>query len=190
MNTFQKLVGHTKTVLKHKYYVFNAMKDCGMPFCGLMHDMSKFSPTEFFESVKYFQGTSSPLNAAKKNKGYSNAFFHHMGRNKHHSLFWVDASFGQINCVKMPYRYFIEHICDTIGAGKAYMKDEWDHNAPINYYKSTDQNSFYNEETRRMVEYCYLYIAIYGWDLFSKSVKAGRIKAMYNMSKNELKSLV
>ena len=60
------------------------MKDCGRPIRGLLHDMSKYSPIEFFESVKYYQqGKRSPIEAAKEDKGYSNAWFHHRGRNKY-----------------------------------------------------------------------------------------------------------
>lgn len=57
---------HLNTVCTHKWVVFKLCCKAGIPFRGLVHDLSKFSPTEFWESVKYYQGTSSPIVAAKK----------------------------------------------------------------------------------------------------------------------------
>ena len=179
-----KIIDHIKLVMTHKKYVFHAMDDCGFGFEGIFHDMSKFSPSEFFESVKYFQGDSSPINAAKRDKGYSDAFFHHMGRNKHHSLYWVDASFGEIKPVKMPFRYFIEYICDTIGAGKAYMKDSWTASAPLDYWDKVDNKSIIHQDTRLMIEYSYALIRAVGWDVFASMVRQGIIEDMYEDIKN------
>ena len=82
---------HIKTVMTHKFYVFIFACKAGIPFRGLVHDMSKFSPSEFFESVKYYQGNGSPISAAKKENGYSKAWLHHKGRNKHHWQYWYDS---------------------------------------------------------------------------------------------------
>ena len=75
---------HFKTVMTHKMYVFLFCKEAGIPWQGIKHDLSKFSPTEFIESVKYYTGTDSPINNCKKVNGYSEAWMHHKGRNKHH----------------------------------------------------------------------------------------------------------
>lgn len=48
------IIGHTKTVLKHKWVVFKLCCKAGIPWRGLVHDLSKFSPTEFWESAKYY----------------------------------------------------------------------------------------------------------------------------------------
>ena len=61
-----KFFGHLKTVMKHKYWVWYYMNKCGHGWRGLWHDMSKFSPTEFWESVKYYSGTRSPIDACKE----------------------------------------------------------------------------------------------------------------------------
>lgn len=178
---FSNVIGHTKTVLKHKYYVFMAMKDCGRPMRGLMHDVSKFSPEEFFESVKYYQqGKRSPIDKAKEVNGYSLAWLHHRGRNKHHSQYWVDISFGEITPCKIPYEILIEHICDTIGAGKAYMKDSWTETAPIDYYNRIDNKSYYHDDTRHFVELIYKRIARYGWKHVANELKQDKFKDMYN----------
>ena len=68
-----KFFGHLKTVLVHKWWVFYYCYMVGLTWRGIKHDLSKFSPTEFFESVKYFTGTDSPINACKKDKGWSKA---------------------------------------------------------------------------------------------------------------------
>lgn len=123
---------HLKKVLTHKAWVFYYCCKIGMPFRGLMHDMSKFSPIEFFESVKYYQGNSSPINAAKADKGYSLAWQHHKGRNPHHYEYWIDKIDSGGIPIKMPYKYVKELICDYLAAGKAYhgknftYKDEQD----------------------------------------------------------------
>ena len=83
--------------------------------------MSKFSPVEFFESVKYYQGTRSPIDACKDINGYSMAWFHHRGRNKHHWEYWVDDFSKGMVPKKMPFKYALEMICDYLGAGRAYM---------------------------------------------------------------------
>ena len=96
MNLLVKAVKHFHTVNKHKWYVFIYSCKAGIPFRGFIHDLSKYSPTEFFESVKYFDGSKSPIHFAKLDKGYSDAWLHHKGRNKHHFEYWnnVDKQSG------------------------------------------------------------------------------------------------
>ena len=97
---------HIKTVMTHKFYVFIFACKAGIPFRGLVHDMSKFSPSEFFESVKYYQGTGSPISAAKKENGYSKAWLHHKGRNKHHWQYWYDSQTYDKTPI-IPYKYTV-----------------------------------------------------------------------------------
>lgn len=111
---------HFKKVCVHKYWVFRYCLKAGIPVRGLLHDLSKFSPTEFLESVKYYQGSSSPIDACKKEKGYSEAWMHHKGRNKHHYEFWQDNFDNGGVALEMPLKYKKEMICDFMGAGRAY----------------------------------------------------------------------
>lgn len=124
---------HIKTVMTHKFYVFIFACKAGIPFRGLVHDMSKFSPSEFFESVKYYQGNGSPISAAKKENGYSKAWLHHKGRNKHHPEYWIDWSLPE-KTVIMPYKYAAEMICDKMAAGITYSGKNWTRNTQIDYY--------------------------------------------------------
>ena len=136
-----KAILHTKKILTHKFYVVGAMIDMGMPLRGLTHDISKFSPVEFFESVKYYQGNCSPIDAAKEDKGVSKAWLHHRGRNPHHYEYWVDylddGGRGQI----MPFKYAVEMVADYIAAGKAYNRKEWNYSTPLDYWLEKKVNN-------------------------------------------------
>ena len=112
---------HFYKICKHKYYVNKYCRMAGIPWRGIKHDMSKFSPTEFFESVKYYQGNRSPIDACKEVNGYSKAWMHHKGRNSHHFEYWIDNLDNGGSPLKMPFDDACEMICDYLGAGHAYM---------------------------------------------------------------------
>ena len=116
----KKFFGHLKTILIHKWWVFYYCCKLDIPWRGLVHDLSKFSPVEFWEGVKYYQGNSSPINAAKKEQGYSLAWQHHKGRNPHHYEYWIDNLDSGGKPIKMPYKYMLELIADYLAAGKTY----------------------------------------------------------------------
>ena len=122
---FRNFTGHLKTVCTHKRWVFYYCRMAGITWQGLMHDLSKFSPAEFFESVKYYQGNRSPIDACKEINGYSLAWFHHKGRNKHHWEYWVDDFEKGVIPKKMPFKYVLEMACDFLGAGRAYYKSDF-----------------------------------------------------------------
>ena len=114
-------VGHLKTVCTHKKYVFINCLYAGMPIRGLLHDLSKFSPTEFLEGVKYYQGTRSPIDACKEENGYSEAWMHHKGRNRHHYEYWQDSFDKGGIPLQMPFKDAHELVCDYLGAGNHKM---------------------------------------------------------------------
>lgn len=129
-----KLFKHIKLVMKHKWIVFKLCCKIGVHWRGFMHDWSKFSPTEFFESVKYYNGHKSPIQVCKADKGYSEAWLHHKGRNKHHPEYWIDMSLPE-KAVIMPYKYAAEMICDKLAAGIVYSGKDWTPNTQIEYYR-------------------------------------------------------
>lgn len=137
--TLKKALKHLKLVLTHKHYVFLASIEAGIPFRGLMHDLSKFSPAEFIASVKYYRGDKSPIDVEKEIKGYSYAWLHHRGRNPHHWEYWIDNLSSGGEALKMPLKYVKEMICDWIGAGKAYDFENWNYNVPFDRF-----NKLYN----------------------------------------------
>lgn len=140
INYLKNFFGHLKTVIVHKWWVFYYCCIFGIPFRGIVHDLSKFSPTEFFESIKYYTGTRSPIDACKEANGVSYAWMHHKGRNKHHYEYWQDNFDKGGEPVLMPYKYSVEMLCDYLGAGKAYMKDKFDIQCEIIWWENKNKN--------------------------------------------------
>lgn len=132
---FKNIIGHLKTILVHKYWVFYYCCKLGIPWQGVTHDLSKFSPIEFFESVKYYQdGNSSPINEAKKVQGYSLAWQHHKGRNPHHYEYWIDKLDEGGVPIDMPAKYKLEMLADYLAAGRTYMKDKFSYGAELEWW--------------------------------------------------------
>ena len=141
MNIIVKCIRHFHVVNKHRWYVFIYACKAGIPFRGLIHDLSKYSFVEFFESAKYFDGHRSPIHYCKKDKGYSLAWLHHKGRNKHHFEYWEDIDKdGNKYGVVMPYKYAVECICDKLAACKAYNKKEFNNKQPLEYWNRVDKS--------------------------------------------------
>ena len=114
----KKFFGHLKNVLIHKYWVFHYCCKFGIPVRGLLHDMSKFNPIEFFESVKFYQGDKSPIPEIKKANTVSYAWQHHKGRNPHHYEYWTDHyDDGSRVCHKIPYKYLMELLALRVKPG-------------------------------------------------------------------------
>ena len=127
---------HIKTVLSHKKIVLALAKKADIPFQGVTHDLSKFSPTELFESIKYYtDGKQSPILACKKAKGYSKAWEHHTKYNKHHLEYWVDQS-SEFGAKVLPYKYWVELICDNLSAGINYKKEDWTKEYQLSYWNN------------------------------------------------------
>ena len=152
MNICQKFTGHLKTVMRHRREVRKLCFKCGLYWQGLTHDLSKYSPTEFWRGVRYFTGTSSPHLGERKAKGYSDAWLHHKGRNKHHAEYWQDIVAGKTQSIDMPKKYFVEMLCDRIAASKIYLKDKYYNGAAWDYYDThRDENQFSNNTKEYLV---------------------------------------
>lgn len=135
-----KFLGHLKTVNTHKWWVFYYSCKAGIPFRGLVHDLSKFHPTEFFESVKYWSGTRSPIDACKEDKGWSKAWMHHKGINKHHYEYWIDNFDKGGNPICMPYKETVEMLCDYIAAGRAYSGSDFTYEGELAWWRNKKKN--------------------------------------------------
>ena len=95
-----------------------------------MHDLSKYSFSEFIPGVKYYQdGNRSPNNAQREAEGCSTAWLHHKGRNKHHYEYWIDypakGGDGSLIGMEMPVNYVIEMFTDADSLN--YFKRGMDH---------------------------------------------------------------
>lgn len=145
---------HLKTVTIHKYLVAKGCFKIGLYRQGLFHDMSKFSPSEFLVGVKYFQGNMSPNCAERNDIGYSAAWLHHKGRNKHHYEYWIDYSRtvpGGMVPVRMPDKYIAEMLMDRIAASKVYKGKSYTDDASLQYYYGGTDSAPMHEETRNIL---------------------------------------
>lgn len=148
------IIGHYKTVHEHRKLVRQGCFKIGLYFQGLTHDLSKYSPTEFLVGLKYYQGYRSPNNAEREEKGYSAAWLHHKGRNKHHYEYWIDYSSrvkGMIP-VRMPNRYIAEMYMDRVAASKIYNGSNYKDDFPLKYYLKGKDLNLIEEETKKELE--------------------------------------
>lgn len=134
----KNIVKHFILISHHRWVVFKLCCKVGQPWRGLMHDLSKYSPTEFWEGCKYYVGTHSPITEAKKDKGYSKAWLHHKGRNKHHPEYWVDDRAPEKTPI-IPYPYAAEMMCDKIAAGMIYEGKNFTKEYELEYYLTREK---------------------------------------------------
>lgn len=136
MRFFARLFGHWHTINVHRRRVMVNCFRAGIPLRGLLHDLSKYSPTEFWNGVKYYQGNRSPNEAEREDIGYSRAWMHHKGRNRHHFEFWTDYDpVTRVSSpVAMPPVFVAEMFCDRVAASKTYMKEHYTDASPLQYF--------------------------------------------------------
>ena len=172
----KKMWMHLKLITRHRWCVFKLSVKAGIPFRGLIHDMSKYSFTEFFESAKYYQGNRSPIHFAREDKGYSAAWLHHKGRNRHHIEYWYDTTINSSPVI--PYKYVIEMLCDHIAAGIIYKGKDWTKEYPLYYWNNIDATrNMYNTKTEKFLTVLKEEIAEFGID---KILNKKHLREQYN----------
>ena len=146
--------GHFETITRHKLLVMKYCFECGLYEQGLAHDLSKYSPTEFIPGCIYYQGDHSPNEAERLARGYSSAWLHHKGRNKHHLEYWIDYSTRKVGLagMKMPLRYVCEMVCDRVAASQIYLGDKYTDASPWEYYERSKPHYLLHPETRALLE--------------------------------------
>ena len=132
-----KLLKHLATITRHKLLVMKLCFKCGLYRQGLLHDISKYSIIELKAGAKYYQGNRSPNGIQRELLGYSSAWLHHKGRNKHHWEYWVDFNRDGVIPAKMPINYIVEMFCDRIAATMVYKGKDYNNQAPLDYYNKT-----------------------------------------------------
>lgn len=147
---------HFKTVTKHRHQVIKHAFKAGIFFQGCLHDLSKYSPTEFLVGAKYYTGTKSPNEGEREAYGYSKAWMHHKGRNKHHFEYWTDYNIKEkkIMPVEMPMKYVIEMFCDRVAASKIYLGPQYTDESPLVYFMrgKPHYDGMIHPETERLLE--------------------------------------
>ena len=149
-----KLIAHTRTVVTHRHMVLKHCIKAGIPLQGLTHDLSKFSPSEFIYGVKFYRGDKSPNEGEREDHGFSYAWMHHKGRNKHHFEYWNDYNIEANKAlpVKMPLKYVVEMFCDRVAASKVYLKDKYTCKSPYEYFDKGRSRRTIHPETSDFLE--------------------------------------
>lgn len=131
-----KAFNHFITITKHRHKVMAHCKKAGILWQGLFHDLSKYTPTEFSAGAKYYQGTRSPNEMERETIGYSTAWMHHKGRNRHHFEYWTDYSPVEriMKPVEMPTKYVAEMFCDRVAASKIYQGNNYTDRSALDYF--------------------------------------------------------
>ena len=155
---FARFFGHLRTVGKHRALVRKHCFKLGLYYQGLTHDLSKYSPTEFLAGIKYYQGDKSPNFAERiANNGYSYAWLHHKGRNKHHLEYWIDYDLSDkegatMAGLEMPPKYLAEMFCDRLAASKTYRGNEYKDSDPYEYFTSVRSHYIIHPKTEAALE--------------------------------------
>ena len=162
---------HLNTVNTHRFEVMKNCFKCGIYKQGLTHDLSKYSPSEFFVSVKYYQGTRSPYMYEKENFGYSEGWLHHKGRNKHHWEYWFDMIDGVWQPVPMPFEYVVEMVCDRVAACRVYQKEKYTKESALQYYRTRNDSLYMHPSTNEKLKSILEDIALRGEDEVFRDLK-------------------
>ena len=156
MNKMGNAWRHFCTITYHKLLVMRECFRLGLYRQGVLHDLSKYSWTEFRIGAKYYQGTRSPNNAEREAIGYSSAWLHHKGRNKHHFEYWIDYSInpgGKLVGMKMPKKYVAEMVIDRISASKNYLKEQYNDGSALAYYLNGRHMMLIDDEADYLARY-------------------------------------
>lgn len=146
---------HFKTITRHRHLVMKHCFRVGLYRRGLLHDLSKYSPTEFVAGVRYYQGVRSPNTAQREVEGYSTAWMHHKGRNKHHFEYWTDLLPGtkQYGPVPMPTEFLVEMVMDRIAACKVYRGSNYRDGSALEYLEGSRDCALLHPDTLRKLRY-------------------------------------
>lgn len=172
---------HFITITKHRHQVIRNCAKAGILRQGLFHDLSKYSPTEFLAGIKFYQGDKSPNEGEREAYGYSKAWMHHKGRNKHHFEYWTDYSKQEkrLAPVKMPLKYVIEMFCDRVAASKVYRGKNYTDNHPLEYFQNGKSRRMIHPDTSELLESLLVMLSQKGEKETFKYIRSLNKKAEY-----------
>ncbi len=189
---------HFCTITRHKWLVMKGCFQIGLYWQGLIHDLSKYMPSEFFVGCKYYQGTMSPNNAERRAVGYSSAWLHHKGRNKHHLEYWIDYGVPDkeageehrgICGMKMPVRYVAEMFVDRKSASKNYEKENYTDKSPLEYYRKGCGHYMIHGDTRALLELLLVMLSVKGEEATNRFIRCRLLRGKVLYEKAYLDSL-
>lgn len=126
---------HLVGLLSHKLRVFKWCVRLGIPWLGIIHDVSKFHPLEFVKYARRFYGDGCPE--------WHLGWLHHQNSNKHHTEYWVIRGSYKTGPVDMPDRYIKEMVADLMAMSEKYHTP--------NYYLE-NQKRVTEKTNRRILE--------------------------------------
>ena len=146
---------HFCTITKHKWLVMQGCFAVGLYWQGVCHDLSKYAPTEFLSGVRYYQGVRSPNAAEREAKGYSLAWMHHKGRNRHHYEYWTDMNMKtrQYESVPMPRKYLVEMVMDRRAACITYQGKNYTDASALEYLERARESRSIHPDTLKKLLY-------------------------------------
>ena len=158
---------HFKTITKHRHMVMRLCFRIGLYRQGLVHDLSKYSWTEFSKGCVYFQGNRSPNNYEREMTGITLSWLHHKGRNRHHFEYWLDYDLdrpGHFTGMIMPRRYVAEMFCDRVAACRTYEKENYTDASPVRFFYRGKGSKLMHAVTRREIGYLLTMLSVQGLD--------------------------
>lgn len=152
--SFKSAVMHFKTITRHRHKVIVHCAKAGILWQGLRHDLSKYTPTEFIPGVRFCTGTRSPNEGEREVYGYSLAWMHHKGRNRHHFEYWTDYNpkTKRVEPIKMPLRFVVEMFCDRVAASKIYQGDKYKPDSALRYFINGKSHRIIHPEASDLLE--------------------------------------
>ena len=171
----RRIFKHLHTINKHRFIVFKNCCHLGIPFRGLLHDLSKYSRKEFWPSTKYYRRVGSPIFNERKETTYSDIWNHHTVRNKHHFEYWLDVCNNYILIKPMPFKYALEYVADVISASKTYSGKSFINDMPLNYYLGRKHMYLMHSATKEFVGQLFYEVSQNGF----KNLKKKYTKKLY-----------
>ncbi len=155
---------HFVTITRHRWLVRQGCFRIGLYWQGLTHDLSKYSPTEFLTGAKYYQGVRSPNAAERDDKGYSEAWMHHKGRNRHHYEYWTDMNKATrvYEPIPMPRKYLAEMVMDRRAACMVYEGKKYHPSSALEYFMRSRERLLMHPQTMQELEYILTMLAEQG----------------------------
>lgn len=146
-----KYFKYLRYIIIHKWYVFIECCKLGIPIRGIIHDMSKLRPSEFFAYANYFYSPSDiPVEQGIKIQHKLDlAWMFHQHRNPHHWQFWLlKEDDGILKPQPMPEVFILEMVADWKGAGRAITGAD----NTASWYKENRDKQLMHPDTRKRVE--------------------------------------
>ena len=152
---------HFKTITHHKWLVFCGCARVGLWWQGITHDLSKYSPVEFWNGARYYQGNCSPNLAERRDKGFSEAWMHHKGHNRHHFEFWSDINrqTRDYEYVPMPRKYLVEMVMDRRAACMVYQGNAYKADSALVYLDNSREKELMHPQTHKELRHILVMLA-------------------------------